>query len=228
MDRIPMIEANPAIRHPSHHEETVNAATHALGFAAAIVAAVAVTVTALRHGNPWQQWSCGLYAFMLVALYAASTLSHVYREPRLRHFFRAADQAVIFVFIAAAWTPMAVSYMNTPVWWTLHGAMWAVALVGFAAKAIFTHGVHLGGVSLVAYIVLGCMPIVALWPMALTVPTGMLLWFLAGGACFLTGTIFFKFDDRIPYFHAAWHLFVVAGTACHFCAIYFYCTGLPR
>ena len=223
-----MPEANAYLRLTSHNEEVANAATHALGFAAAVVGSVVVAVTAIRHGNAWQQWSCGLYALMLVALYAASTLSHVYRDPRLRHFFRAADQAIIFVFIAAAWTPMAVSYMNTPWWWTLHGSMWTVALVGFVAKALFSHNVHLGGVSLAAYLVLGCMPVVALWPMALTVPPGLLFWFLAGGVCFLTGTIFFKFDDRIPYFHAAWHLFVIAGTACHYCAVFFYCTGLPR
>lgn len=223
-----MIQATSAIRHPSHNEEIANAATHALGFAGAIVGAVAVAAAALRHGAAVQQWTVGLYAVMLIALYAASTLSHVYRDPVRRHFFRAADQAVIFLFIAAAWTPMAVSYMNTPTWWLLHGAMWLVAIAGFTSKAIFTHSVHLGGVSLFAYITLGCMPIIALWPMAQILPPGMLAWFLAGGLCFLAGTIFFKFDHRIPYFHAAWHLFVVAGTACHFCAIFFYCTGLPR
>src|SRR4051812_23245722 len=211
MSQLPMSQATPAIRHPSHTEEIANAATHALGFAAAVVGAIVVAATALRHGTAVQQWTVGLYAFMLVALYAASTLSHVYRDPVRRHFFRAADQAIIFLFIAAAWTPMAVSYMNTPTWWLLHGAMWVVAIAGFASKAIFTHGVHLGGVSLFAYITLGCMPVVALWPMAQTVPPGMLAWFLAGGLCFLAGTIFFKFDHRIPYFHAAWHLFVVAG-----------------
>jgi hemolysin III len=223
-----MIQASPAIRHPSHTEEIANAATHALGFAAAVVGAIIVAAAAIRHGSAAQQWTVGLYALMLVALYAASTLSHVYRDPVRRHFFRAADQAVIFLFIAAAWTPMAVSYMNTPAWWLLHGAMWVVAIAGFASKAIFTHGVHLGGVSLFAYVALGCMPVIALWPMARILPPGMLAWFLAGGLCFLAGTIFFKFDHRIPYFHAAWHLFVVAGTACHYCAIFFYCTGLPH
>lgn len=222
-----MTQATPAaVRHPTDHEETVNAATHALGFAAGVVGAVVVALAALRHGDPLQQWSCGLYALLLVALYAASTLSHLCRTPRARHFFRAADQAVIFLFIAAAWTPMAVSYMRGPAWWLLHGAMWVVALVGFASKAFLGRRVHLGAVSLVAYVILGWMPIVAIWPMALAVPTGMLAWFLAGGLCFTVGTIFFKYDHRIPYFHAAWHLFVLAGTACHYCAILYYCTGL--
>jgi hemolysin III len=72
------------------------------------------------------------------------------------------------------------------------------------------------------------MPILAIVPMAHAVPTGLLLWFLAGGFCFTVGTVFFKFDHRIPYFHALWHLAVVAGTACHYCMILFYCTGMPR
>jgi hemolysin III len=223
-----MLQATPAIRHPSHHEEIANAATHALGFAAAIVGAIAVAAAAIAHGSAAQQFTVGVYALLLVALYAASTLSHVYRDPVRRHFFRTADQAIIFLFIAAAWTPMAVSYMSTPTWWLLHSAMWIVALVGFASKAFLGRRVHLGAVSLVAYIILGWMPIVAIWPMSQAVPGGMLAWFLAGGVCFTVGTIFFKYDHRIPYFHATWHLFVLAGTACHYCAIFYYCTGLPR
>jgi hemolysin III len=224
-----MIEASTAIRHPTDHEETVNAATHALGFAAGAVGSVVVALAAVRYGNAWQQWSCVLYALMLVALYAASTLSHVYRDPKLRTFFRAADQAVIFLFIAASWTPVAVTWLHVGTgWWVLHNAMWAVALIGFASKALFTRNVHLGSVSLAAYVLLGWMPILAIVPMAHAVPTGLLLWFLAGGFCFTVGTVFFKFDHRIPYFHALWHLAVVAGTACHYCMILFYCTGMPR
>jgi hemolysin III len=223
-----MIQASPAIRHPSHTEEIANAATHALGFAAAVVGAAAAAATALRHGTALQQWTVGLYAFMLVALYAASTLSHLYRDPVRRHFFRAADQAIIFLFIAASWTPVAVTWLHVGKgWWVLHNAMWAVALVGFSSKALFTRNVHLGSVSLAAYVLLGWMPIVAIIPMSHLVPTGLLFWFLAGGFCFTLGTVFFKFDHRIPYFHALWHLAVLAGTACHYFMILLYCTGMP-
>jgi len=207
-------------------EERANAFTHGLGLGAAFAAASLLLTTAHRHGDAWNIWGCGIYVVTLIAAYAASTFSHVFESPKLRHAFRAADQAIIFLFIAGSWTPMALAWMRGgPWWWTLHGAMWAVGLGGFISKAFFTHRVHLGAVSLGLYVFQGALPLVATWPMLSVVPHGLLFWFFASGISYLAGTIFFIYDHRVRYFHTGWHIAVLAGTAFHYVGVLKYCTG---
>lgn len=208
-------------------EEKANAATHAAGLACALVGAAVVVAAAIRHGQAWEISGCVIYAVTLVAVYAVSTLSHVFHQPRVRHALRVADQATIFLFIAGTFTPVAFTWLRDGRWWIMHVAMWAVALTGFTRKAIFTHNVRLGTVSTVLYLVLGWMPIVACWPLVQTIPIGLALWFLGGGLCYTFGIVFFHYDARVRYFHAAWHMMVIAGSVCHYLGILLYCTKPP-
>lgn len=202
-------------------EEAMNAATHALGLALSLAAAVLVVYASVSRGGPWQIVACAIYAATLIATYAASTLSHVMRRPRKRHTMRVIDQAVIFLFIAGSYTPIALSYFREGPWWVLHALVWALALTGFIAKAAFVHNVHAGSVTTKFYLLLGLLPAIAF----LTLPRGMMLWLFAGGLCYLLGMLFFHYDHRVRYFHAVWHLFVIAGSACHFMGVLFYCTS---
>ena len=136
-----------------------------------------------------------------------------------------ADQAIIFLFIAGSYTPIALAWLRAQWWWYMHCAVWGVALFGFVSKAVFAHRVDSGSVSTLLYVVLGWLPMAAFWPMSHAVPLGLMGWLVAGGACYSAGMLFFTYDDRIRYFHAAWHLLVVAGSACHYLGILFYCTG---
>lgn len=206
-------------------EEWLNATTHALGLACSIAGAVIVLVVAARRGSPWEVWGCAVYAATLLATYAASTLSHLLRAPRLRIAFRAADQALIFLFIAGSYTPIALAWLRAPPWWVLHAMVWGGALFGFLSKAVFGHRVVLGTVSTVLYMVVGWLPMTAFWPMLHAVPRGMMEWLVAGGVCYTAGLGFFCYDDRIRYFHAVWHMLVVAGSTCHYLGILHYCTG---
>jgi len=210
------------------HEERVNAATHALGLAGGMVAAVVLVRAAAQQGGPWQLWGCSIYAVTLVAAFAASALSHLFSSPRLRLAFRAADQAVIFLFIAASYTPIALTWMRGgPWWWVLHALVWAVALGGFISKAVFSHNVQLGTVSPFLYLLLGWMPIPVAWLLLRDFPVGLVVWLFAGGLCYTLGTVFFRLDHRVRYFHAAWHVMVLAGSASHYAGILLYCTAEP-
>lgn len=223
IERIPHLED----RLTGRHEERLNAATHGLGFLASLVGAAMVIALAVRHGGAWHVWGCAIYATTLVAAYAASTLSHLFRHPPLRQAFRIVDQAVIFLFIAGSYTPVALAWLRGGPWWALHGLVWGIALAGFTAKSVFAHNVRLGSVSTSLYLVLGWTPVMATWPLITTLPGGLVGWLAAGGFCFTAGTIFFHLDHRVRYFHATWHVWVLAGSVCHYLGILYHCTALP-
>ena len=221
-------DAAPPVAVPAPAEEFFNAVTHAAGCVLAIVAASALLAQVSRHGDRFQLAAASIYSVTLVAAYAASSLSHMFQSPRARGAFRIADQALIFLFIAGSWTPIAATWLRSGRgWWAFHAGVWAVALAGFLSKALFAHRVTLGTVSAGLYLLLGWSPVLVAVPLAHALPMALCLWLLAGGACYTLGLLFFHFDDRVAYFHAAWHVLVIAGSACHYLGILIYCTAAP-
>jgi hemolysin III len=209
---------------PPAAEDLLNALTHAAGFLFAAFASIMLLAAAALNGGPWQVGACAVYSATMLATYAASTLSHVFRTPATRNAFRVADQALIFLFIAGSWTPVAATWLRSgPWWWAFHAALWAVALCGFVSKALFAHRVAMGTVSALLYLLVGWSPVFVAVPLARALPTPLSLWLLAGGVCYTLGLVFFRLDDRIPYFHAVWHVLVMAGSACHYIGILHYC-----
>ena len=206
-------------------EEPLNALTHGIGFLLAAGASLLLVGAAARRGGPWQVWGCFLYSLTLLGAYGASTLSHSAQGARLRHAFRIADQALIYLFMAGSYTPVALTYLRGQNWLALNLAVWGIALAGFVSKAIFSHRVHLGAVSVGSYVSLAAIPLLAARQLAHSLPTPLCLWFLGGDACYLLGILFFSLDHRIRYFHAAWHVLVIAGTFCQYAGIYGYCCG---
>jgi hemolysin III len=204
-------------------EEPINTLTHGVGCLLSIAGVAWLAWLARAHGDRYQQIGVAIYGASLVAVYAASTLSHLFRRPRLRRLFRIIDQACIFLLIAGTFTPVSLTYLRTGYWWVLFGLIWAIALFGFFSKAIFAHRVE--SVSTVLHVALGWLPVSCLKPMIGLAPAGLFGWMLAGGICYTVGTIFLRRDERVPYFHAVWHLLVIAGSALHFWAIAAYCTG---
>ncbi len=204
-----------------HREERVNALTHAVGCLIGAIGASALLVAVVRRGNGVQIAACVVYGAALVAVYLASALSHVFHESRLRRTFRMLDQGCIFLLIAGTFTPPALTYLRGTVWWLLLGAMWTIALAGFVSKTFFAHRVE--AVTTRLHLVLGWMPVLAAKPLVSLAPVGLSLWLLAGGLCYSFGVLFLH-RDHLPHFHAVWHIFVIAGSACHFVAIWVYCT----
>ncbi|HEY5313765.1 MAG TPA: hemolysin III family protein [Pirellulales bacterium] len=201
------------------HEEFVNSIIHACGLVLALVGG-AWLLTAASHGDRWCLAGCAVFAASMIAVYAASTLSHGVQTIHLRRRMRTLDQAFIYLMIAGTYTPFGFTYLRGGNWWILTTAMWLVAWAGFISKVWFGHRVDAS--TSWSYVLLGWLPMIAVEPLLNTVPAGALGWMLAGGLCYTIGTVFLTLDTRVKYFHAVWHLLVIAGSVCHFLAIYWY------
>lgn len=198
-------------------EEAANTITHGLGFFLSVLGAIAMAIRVLHEGDDWRVLGCMVYASSLVGVYALSTLSHCCSATNLKHFFRILDQAFIYLLIAATYTPFSLAFLRTGPWWLFLAIMWTIAIFGFLSKILLAHRIN--SVSIWIYVVLGWMPIVAGSSLVNLVPAAGLWWMLIGGLCYTVGTVFLVFDNHVRHFHAVWHLFVVAGSACHFFVI---------
>ena len=201
-------------------EEIANSITHGIGLALAAIGAAALMVRSIERGDVWHITGYAIYATTLVALYAASTLSHLFHSSRLRRLFRILDQACIYLLIAGTFTPFALVYLRHGAWPLLFAAMWTIALAGFFSKVLWAHRIE--AVSTSIYLALGWLPVTSVRTILQSVPAACLWWMLAGGLCYTVGTIFLSLDRKVPFFHATWHLLVIAGSACHFIGIYGY------
>ena len=215
---------NPLADWSSDPEEAANTMTHGLGFLLSALGAVAMSVWVLRQGDAWRVLGCVIYAPALVTVYAMSTLSHSCSAPDLRRLFRMLDQGFIYLLIVATYTPFSLAYLRTSGWWIFLVIMWSIALFGFLSKILLAH--RIDGVAIWIYVVLGWMPVAATTSLVGRLPNAGLWWMLIGGLCYTVGTIFLVNDHRVRHFHALWHLFVIAGSACHFYVIYFYVAPL--
>ena len=184
-----------------------------------------LVVGEISKGNAWRIVGCSIFASSLVAVYAASTLSHLFSDPRWRSFFRVLDQGFIYFLIVGTYTPFALAYLRTPGWLTYLGIMWAIALIGFCSKLFFQHRVD--RVAVWSYIILGWMPIVPLIALIGSAPAAALWLLLAGGLCYTLGTIFLVADLQRYHFHAIWHTLVIAGSTCHYFVILVFVAYAP-
>lgn len=198
-------------------EEFANGLTHGCGLLFAVVGAAILLNAVAENANDALRLGCWIYALALVAVYAVSTLSHVFENPARRHFFRSLDQGVIFLFIVANFTPFAIAYLHYETRWIILAIMWAVALTGFCSKVFWGHRVDSTAVT--HYLALGWLPVTVIGPILRSLPTEGIMWCVAGGLCYTAGTVFLSFDTKVRYFHALWHLFVMAGSYCHFVVI---------
>jgi hemolysin III len=198
-------------------EELVNTLTHGLGAALSLVGAVVLVTEAVRTGDIARIVGCSIYAATLFAVYAASTLSHVYHDSHLRGLWRTLDQAFIYLLIVGTYTPLAMVYLHGGWLSVLFGAMWTVAILGFLSKTLWRHQVE--AVSVTAYAVLGWMPVMSVRAAWHLLPGPVLLLMIVGGLFYTLGLIFLLRDHKVPFFHGVWHLFVMAGSTCHFIAI---------
>lgn len=217
-----LISEGPAGQpHPIHEMaergERLNTLTHGFGLLLSIVAGVILLRSSLADGDPWRVAGCGVFAAGLIAVYAASTLSHVVSNRQWKHWFRMFDQGLIYVLIAATYTPFSLAYLRQPHWWAFLGIMWTGALCGLIAKVFFVHRIN--AVTVWSYLLLGWLPIVPAIVAAGTVPFPALGWLLAGGLCYTLGTVFLVLDLQRYHFHAIWHLWVIGGSTCHFLSV---------
>jgi hemolysin III len=200
-------------------EEIVNSITHGIGAVLSIAALVVLVVFASKQGDAWRIVSFSIYGTSLFLLYLASTLYHSFRKPHIKKFFRILDHSSIYLLIAGTYTPVTLISLRGPWGWTLFGLIWAMALGGIVYE-LFFHGKN-KIISVSFYIAMGWLVVIAIKPMLEKVPTGMLLWMLAGGLFYTLGVVFYLWK-KMPYHHAVWHLFVLGGSVSHFLGILFF------
>jgi hemolysin III len=196
-------------------EELANALTHGVGALAGAVGALVLVVGAALHGDIWQVVSSAVFGASLVLLYTASTLYHAARDPRTKARLQILDHCAIYLLIAGSYTPFTLIALRGGWGWSLFGVAWALAVAGVIFKLFFTG--RFPRLSTGIYIGMGWMAVVAAVPMLQSLSAPTLGWLVAGGVTYTAGTVFYH--NRRPYAHAIWHLFVLAGSVCHFIAV---------
>ncbi len=200
-------------------EEIANSISHGLGLAGALVAFPLLVIAASQRGDVTGIVSVSVFATTMVLLYLASTLFHALPEGRAKRVFQVLDHSAIFLMIAGTYTPFTLGVLRGAWGWTLFGIVWSIAVVGIVLKAL--GGVRYTSISTWAYLAMGWVVIIAAERVWTLMPAWGLFWLVAGGLAYTAGALFFALE-RIRYFHFAWHLFVVAGTACHVVAVMAY------
>lgn len=200
-------------------EEIANSVTHGVGALASVAALPILVVVAVSRGDPWQVVGGAIFGATLIMLYVASTLYHALPHPRAKRVFRVLDHSAIYLLIAGTYTPFALGALRGPWGWALLGAVWTLAALGITAKA--TLGFRFPRLSTAVYVAMGWLALIAVQPLLARVGVAGLMWLLAGGLCYTAGVVFFAWE-RLRYGHMVWHLFVAAGSVCHFFAVLWY------
>lgn len=211
---------NPQITLPrySHREEIAHTVTSGIGLVFAVAGAFVLVTLASQHGTIWHVVSCSVYGTTLIFLYAASTLYHGIHFPNAKHVLRILDHGAIFLLIAGTYTPFTLVNLRGPWGWSLFGVIWGLAGFGIAFRAWLRRS-PVARVGL--YVAMGWAVVVAVKPLFATVAPGGLILLLVGGLAYTLGIGFYAWH-RLPYHHAIWHVFVLAGSLAHFFAILFY------
>lgn len=203
---------------PAHNvrEEIANALTHGLGAVAALAAGAVLITLAALFGDGWQLAGAIVFCATLLLLYLASTLYHAIPHPVAKSRLKVFDHCAIYLLIAGTYTPFTLVGLRGPWGWTLFGLIWGLALAGCVFKLYFTG--RFKGLSTAIYVAMGWLVLIAIEPMLRLLPTWTLGWLFAGGVAYTVGALFYM-SRRLPYAHAIWHAFVIAGSVCHFVAV---------
>jgi hemolysin III len=197
-------------------EEIANAVSHGVGLLATVIASPFLLIAAARRGGPAVVVGTSVFAMAAMLLYLTSTLYHALPASRAKRVFRVIDHGAIFLLIAGTYTPFTLGVLRGGWGWTILGLVWGLAILGICVKAIA--GIRFPALSTCLYIGMGWLALVAIRPIWLHMPMPGVLWLVAGGVAYTAGVAFYAFD-RVRYLHFVWHLFVIAGTGCHFVAV---------
>jgi hemolysin III len=201
----------------SQREEWLNSAVHVVGIVASCVAVPVLVLAARRAGDPWLLVGGLAFGLSALLMFTTSALYHASRDPVTRLRLRRVDHAAIYVLIAGTYTPFTLGAMRGSWGWSLAALIWTLALLGIVFKTT-SLGFRFHRTSVALYVIMGWLAIVAIKPLMQALSSFELAWLLAGGLCYTGGVAFYVWKSR-PYTHAVWHVFVLAGVACHFVTV---------
>ncbi len=196
--------------------ERFNAISHLVGACLALIGLVVLVVSSSVHGGALRIASVTVYGVSLLVLYTSSTLYHSLRG-RAKRVFRHLDHTAIYLLIAGTYTPFTLVALGGRLGWGMFAVVWALA--AFGALQEFRHVKGERILSIVIYVVMGWLAVVALGPLAAALGPAGMAWMVAGGVCYTGGIVFYVLDGRLAVFHGIWHLFVLAGSLAHYIAI---------
>jgi hemolysin III len=209
----------------SRGEELAHVATHAIGAALSFAAIVWLLRTAAAQGaGAWRATGGVVFGASALLLFTTSVLYHAVRSPRLKPRLRLLDHSAIYVLIAGTYTPFALGVLGGAWGWTLFGLVWGLAVLGVAAKTALGFRFHLS--STLLYLAMGWIGVIAAEPLLESLSRHELTWIVAGGLAYTLGVPFYLWKSR-RFTHAVWHVFVLAGVACHFVAVLSVMTPRP-
>ena len=198
-------------------EEVANSLSHGIGCLLAMASLPVLVQFSAQRGGTASVVGASLFSATMILLYLVSTLYHALPAGRAKHWFNRLDHAAIYLFIAGSYMPYLLGVLRGPWGWTLFGIVWGMAALGVTAKLfnrlrrpLWSTGLYLG---------MGWVALVAAVPLFERLPATELIWLVAGGLAYTLGAVVFHFDSRLRYGHFVWHLFVLAGTSCHFVAV---------
>lgn len=197
-------------------EEIANAVTHGLGV---IFSVFAIIVLLTKYPHNFENIFCiTVYGVTLFVLYAVSTLYHSLKTGKAKAVFRKLDHCSIFMLIAGTYTPLCTLCIKEPIALTVLGCVWATAIVGIILNAIDVN--KFSKFSLACYIIMGWSVVFIAKPVMRSLAPRQLTLLLAGGLFYTVGAVLYVIGKKIRYIHSVWHLFVLAGSTCHFMILY--------
>ena len=205
-------------RTQSAGEELANSISHGIGLAGAMIGTPILLLAAFHHGSISFLIGTIIFALTMLLVYFGSTLYHAWPPTRVKSFLQLVDHSAIFLLIAGTYTPFALGPLRDAGGLTMLGIVWTLALFGVVMKA--TRGtLRHRKLAMTLYLGTGWLGVIFIRPFALAIPLSALLWLIAGGIAYTAGTLFFA-NERMRYAHFVWHLFVLAGSSCHFAAVF--------
>jgi len=200
-------------------EELAHGISHGIGTVLAVAGLVVLLVTTARYGEVRHVVSAAIYGTSLILLYLSSTLYHLISSPRVKRLFQQLDHSMIYVLIAGTYTPLTLVTLHGAWGWSLFGVVWGLAACGLLLELVIRKKFQ--WLSLILYLMMGWLLVIAIKPLLLSLATGGLLLLLLGGLLYTVGIIFYVWK-RLSYHHAIWHLFVLGGSTAHFFAVLFF------
>lgn len=201
-----------------YYGERLNTTTHLTGAILALFGSVALLHKALLSGDTFKIVSVCLFALSMIALYGASTMYHGCRG-KWKAILAKADHCAIFLLIAGTYMPFTLVTLRGPWGWTLFGVVLIMAVVGITFELMPG---YCRPPSVPLYLIMGWLGIGAAIPLVHRLSSGGLGYLVAGAACYTVGVLFYWFDDRLRHGHGVWHIFVIAGTSCHFLSVFYF------
>lgn len=198
-------------------EEIANSITHGIGTGLSIVGLTVLVIFAALKDSSYHLLSFSIYGATLVALYLASTLYHSIQHPGAKRILRRIDHAAIYLLIAGTYTPFLLISLRSTWGWTLLVVIWGMAILGIAYKLLFLE--YYERLSALGYVLMGWLCLIAGRQLLTNLPRDILVWIAIGGVIYTIGITVLVLR-KLPYRHTIWHLFVLAGSLCHYFAVF--------